>query len=155
MLDIDHYQAMWFFIKISQHILASFRLSLMNLTMCRTWQLKCSGRRHLFITLFFFSALGILLVAGIVLLPILLPVAVTDHGKHGKGKTTSNGTFSDLDKLSMGNIRVSSKYCLCLLPYVTFTSTCLEVEVSNMDMSSVFKCRTPQYIENFACFFFA
>lgn len=58
---------------------------------------------------FLATALGILLISGLVLLPILLPVAVTDHGKNGRnGKTTSNGTFSDLDKLSMGNIREKS-----------------------------------------------
>lgn len=58
---------------------------------------------------FLATALGILLISGLVLLPILLPVAVTDHGKTGKNsKTTSNGTFSDLDKLSMGNIREKS-----------------------------------------------
>lgn len=78
---------------------------------------------HLSIFLFFFPALGILLISGLVLLPILLPVAVTDHGKTGKNsKTTSNGTFSDLDKLSMGNIRVSLNNCFCLLqcalPYI-------------------------------------
>lgn len=58
---------------------------------------------------FLATALGILLISGLVLLPVLLPVALTDHGKSGKnGKTTSNGTFSDLDKLSMGNIREKS-----------------------------------------------
>ncbi|KAL1829552.1 hypothetical protein ACET3Z_007964 [Daucus carota] len=55
---------------------------------------------------FIATALGILTLAGLVLLPILLPVAATDHGKNDK--TTSNGTFSDLDKLSMGNIREKS-----------------------------------------------
>ncbi|KAL9269236.1 CSC1-like protein [Drosera capensis] len=45
--------------------------------------------------------LGILVLSGIILLPVLLPVAITDH-------TTSNGTFSDLDKLSMGHVESNS-----------------------------------------------
>lgn len=48
--------------------------------------------------------LGILVLSGMILLPVLLPVAVTDDG--GKTQTTSNGTFTELDKLSMGNITV-------------------------------------------------
>ncbi|KAL1833987.1 hypothetical protein ACET3Z_003638 [Daucus carota] len=55
---------------------------------------------------FLATALGILVFAGLVLLPLLLPLAVTDHGK--SNKTTSNGTFTDLDKLSMGNIKEKS-----------------------------------------------
>ena len=49
--------------------------------------------------------LGILVLSGLVLLPVLLPVAATDdNGK--SAATTSNGTFSDLEKLSMGNVKV-------------------------------------------------
>ena len=56
--------------------------------------------------------LGILVLSGIVLLPVLLPIAATDDGGKKQAKTTSNGTFSDLDKLSMANIGVS---------YITFS----------------------------------
>lgn len=49
------------------------------------------------------TVLGIMAVAGIVLLPVLLPVAATDSNLKKKA-TTSN---SDFDKLSMGNVTVS------------------------------------------------
>lgn len=49
---------------------------------------------------------GILVLSGFILLPVLLPVAVTDDG--GKKQETSKGTFNELDKLSMGNITVRS-----------------------------------------------
>ncbi|KAL8108404.1 hypothetical protein AgCh_024751 [Apium graveolens] len=55
---------------------------------------------------FLATALGILVISGLVLLPLLLPLAVTDQGK--SNETTSNGTFTDLDKLSMGNIKEKS-----------------------------------------------
>ncbi|KAF3946877.1 hypothetical protein CMV_026905 [Castanea mollissima] len=53
------------------------------------------------------TVLGILVLSGLVLLPVLLPVAATDDGVK-TASTTSNGTFSDLDKLSMGNVKVKS-----------------------------------------------
>ena len=56
--------------------------------------------------------LGILVLSGVVLLPVLLPVAATEDGAKTSSKTTSNGTFSDLDKLSMANIEVR---------YITFS----------------------------------
>ncbi|KAK1369010.1 Early-responsive to dehydration stress protein (ERD4) [Heracleum sosnowskyi] len=55
---------------------------------------------------FLATALGILVVSGLVLLPLLLPLALTDKGK--SNQTTSKGTFTDLDKLSMGNIKEKS-----------------------------------------------
>ncbi|XP_021293879.1 CSC1-like protein ERD4 isoform X1 [Herrania umbratica] len=57
---------------------------------------------------FLSTVLGILVLSGIVLLPALLPVAATDDGVKKNSKTTSNGTFSDLDKLSMANIEEKS-----------------------------------------------
>ncbi|KAK9267742.1 hypothetical protein L1049_010175 [Liquidambar formosana] len=58
---------------------------------------------------FLSTVLGILVLAGVVLLPVLLPVAVTDdNGKLSANSTTSNGTFGELDKLSMGNIKEKS-----------------------------------------------
>lgn len=59
------------------------------------------------ITPFIFSALGIFVFSGIVLLPVLLPVAATDHSIKAVN-TTSKGTFNELDKLSMGQVGVSS-----------------------------------------------
>ncbi|KAE7996140.1 hypothetical protein FH972_000888 [Carpinus fangiana] len=53
------------------------------------------------------TVLGILVMSGIVLLPVLLPVSATDDSVK-TAATTSNGTFSDLDKLSMGNITPKS-----------------------------------------------
>lgn len=52
--------------------------------------------------------LGILVLSGIVLLPLLLPIAATDVGvKIEEKSTTSNVTFNELDNLSMANIKVS------------------------------------------------
>lgn len=51
--------------------------------------------------------LGILVLSSLILLPVLLPVAATDTGGMKLNSTTSNVTFSDLDKLSMGNVKVS------------------------------------------------
>uniref|UniRef100_A0A5B6ZDY0 CSC1-like protein ERD4 n=2 Tax=Davidia involucrata TaxID=16924 RepID=A0A5B6ZDY0_DAVIN len=56
---------------------------------------------------FLSTALGILVLAGLLLLPVLLPVSITDHSVKFDN-TTSNGTFSDLDKLSMGHIEEKS-----------------------------------------------
>ncbi|GMH06553.1 hypothetical protein Nepgr_008393 [Nepenthes gracilis] len=50
------------------------------------------------------EVLGILVISGIVPLPTLLPVAITDH-RVKSDNTTSNGTFSDLGKLSMGHVK--------------------------------------------------
>ncbi|GMH24882.1 hypothetical protein Nepgr_026725 [Nepenthes gracilis] len=47
------------------------------------------------------EVLGILVASSIVLLPTLLPVAITDH-RVKSDNSASNGTFSDLGKLSMG-----------------------------------------------------
>ncbi|KAK3007186.1 hypothetical protein RJ639_015666 [Escallonia herrerae] len=56
---------------------------------------------------FLTTVLGILIFSGLVLLPLLLPVAAT--GKYvPKTNSTSKGTFNDLDKLSMGHIKPNS-----------------------------------------------
>ncbi|XVE88446.1 hypothetical protein DITRI_Ditri19aG0070500 [Diplodiscus trichospermus] len=59
---------------------------------------------------FLSTVLGILVLSGLVLLPVLLPFAATDDGvkKNSKNVTTSNGTFSELDKLSMADIEEQS-----------------------------------------------
>lgn len=56
---------------------------------------------------FLSTVLGILVLSGLVLLPVLLPVAATDNGVK-TASTTSNGTFNDLDKLAMGNVKENS-----------------------------------------------
>lgn len=59
---------------------------------------------------FLSTALGILVLSGIVLLLVLLPVAATDDNlKLSANSSTSNGTFNDLDKLSMGNVKANSE----------------------------------------------
>lgn len=54
---------------------------------------------------------GILVLSALVLLPVLLPVAATDKGVM-RTNTTSNGTFGDLDRLSMGHVQVSRSTCV-------------------------------------------
>uniref|UniRef100_A0A2P2MKK1 CSC1-like protein ERD4 n=4 Tax=Rhizophora mucronata TaxID=61149 RepID=A0A2P2MKK1_RHIMU len=49
------------------------------------------------------TVLGILVLSGIVLLPVLLPVAATDKSVK-ISNNTSTGDVNDLDKLSMGNV---------------------------------------------------
>ncbi|WOL07883.1 hypothetical protein Cni_G16632 [Canna indica] len=58
--------------------------------------------------LFLSSVLAILVLAGIVLLPVLLPLAATDQGPTNATDTNSNGTFNNLDKLAMGHVRERS-----------------------------------------------
>lgn len=50
------------------------------------------------------TALGILVLSGVILLPVLLPVAYTAPHVMKANETTSEGTFNELDKLSMGPI---------------------------------------------------
>ncbi|VFQ83292.1 unnamed protein product [Cuscuta campestris] len=56
---------------------------------------------------FLTTALGILVISGLILLPVLLPVASSDHSVR-LDNTTSEGTFNDLDKLSMGHVGKNS-----------------------------------------------
>lgn len=57
-----------------------------------------------------FPVLGIFVFSAVVLLPLLIPIAVTDDGikNANMNNTQSVGTFSELDNLSMGNINVSN-----------------------------------------------
>ncbi|KAG6695811.1 hypothetical protein I3842_09G116600 [Carya illinoinensis] len=55
---------------------------------------------------FLSTVFGILVLSGVVLLVLLLPVASTDHSV--KVSTTSNGTFNEFDKLSIGNVKDES-----------------------------------------------
>ena len=53
--------------------------------------------------------------SGILLLPVLLPIAYTTENKIDANETTSEGTFNELGKLSMGHIAVSTVPSLFLL----------------------------------------
>ncbi|CAJ2658689.1 unnamed protein product [Trifolium pratense] len=53
------------------------------------------------------TVFSILVICGIILLPVLLPIAITAAGGK-KTQTTSKGTFNELDQLSMGNITAKS-----------------------------------------------
>lgn len=70
---------------------------------------------------FLSTVLGILVLSGLVLLPILLPIAGTGKGVRSTN-TTSAGTFNDLDKLSMGHIREKSWRLWAFMAGVYWTS---------------------------------
>lgn len=53
------------------------------------------------------AVLAILVFSGMILLPVLLPVAATDDGAQSTTDSNSGGTFKNLDKLAMGNVQVS------------------------------------------------
>ncbi|VVA93071.1 unnamed protein product [Arabis nemorensis] len=61
---------------------------------------------------FLSTVLGIFALSGVLLLPTLLPLAATDHNIKTNARnatdTTSKGTFSQLDNLSMANITKKS-----------------------------------------------
>ncbi|XP_010540605.1 PREDICTED: CSC1-like protein ERD4 [Tarenaya hassleriana] len=68
------------------------------------------------------TVLGILVLSGVILLPVLLPLAATDDGIKKITDSTSNGTFSQLDNLSMGNISKSSPRLWAFLAAVYWIS---------------------------------
>ncbi|KAK8961688.1 hypothetical protein KSP40_PGU012298 [Platanthera guangdongensis] len=47
-------------------------------------------------------------MSGIILLPVLLPIAATDNSFKTAFDTNSNATFNNLDKLAMGNVHAGS-----------------------------------------------
>uniref|UniRef100_A0A6N2M8G4 CSC1/OSCA1-like 7TM region domain-containing protein n=1 Tax=Salix viminalis TaxID=40686 RepID=A0A6N2M8G4_SALVM len=51
------------------------------------------------------SALAILVLSGLFLLPVLLPVAATDDNLKTQKASGSNQTFSEIDNLLMGNVK--------------------------------------------------
>ncbi|CAL9088525.1 unnamed protein product [Musa textilis] len=57
---------------------------------------------------FLSSVLAILVFSGIILLPVLLPVAATDNGAQSTTDSNSSRTFKNLDKLAMGNVQEKS-----------------------------------------------
>lgn len=58
--------------------------------------------------IFLSSVLGIFVLSGVILLPVLLPIAATDDGFKSSLDTNSNSTFNNLDKLAMGNVHAKS-----------------------------------------------
>ncbi|XP_027085819.2 CSC1-like protein ERD4 isoform X1 [Coffea arabica] len=70
--------------------------------------IRISGVDSAVYFVFMSTILGILVLSGLVLLPVLLPVAATDHSLHLTVNETSQGTFNDLDKLSMGHVGANS-----------------------------------------------
>lgn len=74
---------------------------------------KLSGVDTAVYFVFLSTVLGIFALSAVLLLPILLPIAATDNNletSRNATDTTSNGTFSQLDNLSMANIsRASSR----------------------------------------------
>lgn len=53
------------------------------------------------------TVLGILVFSGVLLLPVLLPVAGTDNALSLANKNNKTaGNFSELEKLAMGNVKV-------------------------------------------------
>jgi len=72
----------------------------------------------------FDAVLGIFACSSLLLLPTLLPLAATDNNiKNTKNATdtTSKGTFSQLDNLSMANITVSKHNNNSILPIDSFS----------------------------------
>ncbi|KAK4858381.1 hypothetical protein QYF36_015541 [Acer negundo] len=72
---------------------------------------------------FLSTVLGILVLSGIILLPVLLPVAATDGNiKSASKNTTSKGTFDEFDKLSIGNVTEKSPRLWAFLVAVYWVS---------------------------------
>ncbi|CAI9783467.1 unnamed protein product [Fraxinus pennsylvanica] len=76
---------------------------------------------------FLTTVLGILVLAGLLLLPVLLPIAATSPGVKADN-TTSEGSFNDIDKLSMGHIEVKSPRLWAFVAatyWISFVAYCL------------------------------
>ncbi|CAI9089701.1 OLC1v1024322C2 [Oldenlandia corymbosa var. corymbosa] len=69
--------------------------------------IRMSGVDSAVYFVFISTVLGILVLSGLVLLPVLLPVAATDRSVRAADET-SEGTFNDLDKLSLGHVGKNS-----------------------------------------------
>ncbi|CAI0545423.1 unnamed protein product [Linum tenue] len=54
------------------------------------------------------TVLAIFVLSGLLLLPVLLPIAATDNNIKGSKSDVSNNTFDELDMLSMGNVTEKS-----------------------------------------------
>ncbi|KAL0442478.1 UNVERIFIED_CONTAM: CSC1-like protein ERD4 [Sesamum latifolium] len=90
--------------------------------------IRMSGVDSAVYFVFLTTVLGILVLSGLVLLPVLLPVAATAHGVMKSNDTTSEGSFNDLDKLSMGHVeqRSARLWAFVIATYwVSFVTYCL------------------------------
>ncbi|KAL2474975.1 CSC1-like protein ERD4 [Abeliophyllum distichum] len=76
---------------------------------------------------FLTTVLGILVFAGLLVLPVLLPIASTAPGEKADN-TTSEGSFNDIDNLSMGHIQLKSPrlWAYAVATYwISFVAYCL------------------------------
>ncbi|KAI3455962.1 hypothetical protein Pfo_012625 [Paulownia fortunei] len=90
--------------------------------------IRMSGVDSAVYFVFLTTVLGILVLAGLILLPVLLPVAATAHGVMKANNSTSQGTFDDLDKLSMGHVEEKSPRLwafVIAIYWVSFVAYCL------------------------------
>ncbi|KAL0305456.1 UNVERIFIED_CONTAM: CSC1-like protein ERD4 [Sesamum radiatum] len=90
--------------------------------------IRMSGVDSAVYFVFLTTVLGILVLSGLVLLPVLLPVAATARGVMKANDTTSEGSFNDLDKLSMGHVeqRSARLWAFVIATYwVSFVTYCL------------------------------
>ncbi|KAJ0233631.1 CSC1-like protein ERD4 [Hirschfeldia incana] len=86
---------------------------------------KLSGVDTAVYFVFLSTVLGIFSLSGLLLLPTLLPISATDNSlKNSRNATdtTSNGTFSQLDNLSMANVTKSSSRLWAFLGAVYWVS---------------------------------
>ncbi|PIN03087.1 hypothetical protein CDL12_24399 [Handroanthus impetiginosus] len=77
---------------------------------------------------FLTTVLGLFVLGGLVLLPVLLPVSATARFRIKVNETTSEGTFNDLDKLSMAHIEEESPRLWAFVAatyWVSFVAYCL------------------------------
>ncbi|KAL3522732.1 hypothetical protein ACH5RR_015566 [Cinchona calisaya] len=69
--------------------------------------IRMSGVDSAVYFVFLTTILAILVLSGLLLLPVLLPVAATDHSVLSANET-SQGSFNDLDRLSLGHVGANS-----------------------------------------------
>ncbi|XP_073274535.1 CSC1-like protein ERD4 [Primulina huaijiensis] len=89
---------------------------------------RMSGVDSAVYLVFLTTVLGIFVLGGVVLLPVLLPVAATAYGSLKANDTISKGSFDDLDKLAMGHIPEKSPRLWAFLAatyWISFVAYCL------------------------------
>ncbi|XP_073038127.1 CSC1-like protein ERD4 [Primulina eburnea] len=90
--------------------------------------IRMSGVDSAVYFVFLTTVLGIFVLGGVVLLPVLLPVAATAHGSLKANDTISKGSFDDLDKLAMGHIPEKAPRLWAFLAatyWISFVAYCL------------------------------
>ncbi|XP_051128196.1 CSC1-like protein ERD4 [Andrographis paniculata] len=83
--------------------------------------IRASGVDSAVYFVFLTTVLGIFVLSGLVLLPVLLPVAATAHGSL-QANATSKDSFNDLDRLSMAHIEQKSNRLWAFLAAVYWVS---------------------------------